>query len=799
MSELTLKRIKNTRLEGLYQKLILGHILSDEEIERLLACAVVFLNQRAKEIRDLGFRIILLYSLKNYDYRPLYEVSLELGYMPIADAILRSTASEPNDINQLKHVVASAFLHLFCVDGKCLTVDQGRMIQFNADSSIKDGIVVAPTSYGKTEAVLSLIADKTYKCICVLAPTKSLVTQTRSRIAKAFRGQLDALVTHPDMSFPQDGRNVFVLTQERFLRIVKKHEALSFDCLIIDEAHNLLDEGSRSELLATAITVAKKRNSQMVVRYLTPFLYQPQNLSIKAAPAELKAFQVEESIKSPNIYLVDENEMLLYDQFFNEFYETQQYFDDVFDVEIRCASSKNLVYLNRPVFAEEHARELGEHCDTVLTPLVEKFCKDLEALTHPEYYLIDCAKQGVLYHHGSMSPQVRRGVEYLFAEEPECSYLATTSTLLEGVNLPATRMFILDPRRGKRYLSSASFRNLIGRVCRFKEIFGVESDLQLLQPEIYIIRSKYTRSNANLDKYIRDVCYEGRSGEDIVKNTALSEASVLEPNETMRLEENLENFEKGIISSYEGRVATTEIGRSCFRNGLMDLDVIDIEKQMEEKARSISEKVDTPESFMRAIVAIFISGTNDAGLQRLKNEKAIRFYVMMLEWKISNLPFSEMIENLLGYWRRLEKASDEAVVYVGSKWGEIPFEDSNARNWVDISSKGKKERVNLAIVRLNEEQEFIEHKLLRFADVLHDVNLIKEEFWALLKYGTSDESIVALLNDGLSHSLIKVLTHKYGFDPESWNVERRLPNELLERMKDEDENLFLILEAVQYV
>ena len=52
-------------------------------------------------------------------------------------------------------------------------------------------------------------------------------------------------------------------------------------------------------------------------------------------------------------------------------------------------------------------------------------------------------------------------------------YLFTTSTLLEGVNLPAKNIFILSEKIGLTKMSDLDFRNLIGRAGRLtKELSG---------------------------------------------------------------------------------------------------------------------------------------------------------------------------------------------------------------------------------------------------------------------------------------------------------------------------------------
>lgn len=72
-----------------------------------------------------------------------------------------------------------------------------------------------------------------------------------------------------------------VLTQERLLRVLKKDPALAFDCIIVDEAHEILENNARSRILADVIIVAQKRNPDVAFKFLTPFLADSKNLKIR--------------------------------------------------------------------------------------------------------------------------------------------------------------------------------------------------------------------------------------------------------------------------------------------------------------------------------------------------------------------------------------------------------------------------------------------------------------------------------------------------------------------------------------
>ena len=65
------------------------------------------------------------------------------------------------------------------------------------------------------------------------------------------------------------------------------------------------------------------------------------------------------------------------------------------------------------------------------------------------------------------------------------------------------RLYILDNRKGLGYLSPSNFKNLIGRVCRFSEIFKEEPKLKKLEPEIYLVISEFFRNRAQVEKYLQ--------------------------------------------------------------------------------------------------------------------------------------------------------------------------------------------------------------------------------------------------------------------------------------------------------
>lgn len=104
--------------------------------------------------------------------------------------------------------------------------------------------------------------------------------------------------------------------------------------------------------------------------------------------------------------------------------------------------------------------------------------------------------------------------------------------------------------------------------------------------------------------------------------------------------------------------------------------------------------------------------------------------------------------------------------------------------------------MNLAIVRIKEEQDFIDNVLIKFVEVLHDLNLLDDVFYAKIKYGTDDEATICLLKNGLSLSSAILLLKKYRshlkIDIQESTVV--FDNTLIDEMQQANENQIIIYE-----
>ncbi len=138
-------------------------------------------------------------------------------------------------------------------------------------------------------------------------------------------------------------------------------------------------------------------------------------------------------------------------------------------VNLVAPDKSNIIYSNRGDYAEKWAQEYQESISYVVnSERVRELIDFLKDEFNKDYYLIDCLEKGVAFHHGKLPDIIRKEVEELF-QDREINNLFCTSTLIEGVNLPANNLFIVTPRKNLKDLTDFEFGNLIGRAGRLSE------------------------------------------------------------------------------------------------------------------------------------------------------------------------------------------------------------------------------------------------------------------------------------------------------------------------------------------
>ena len=360
--------------------------------------------------------------------------------------------------------------------------------------------VSAPTSAGKSFAlsldVVRRFGDGKPLNVVYLVPTRALIRQvmyeTISKLNDHGFSDVPVLCVPQWLPLAESPKGaVYVLTQERLYTLLyapPSDTANRIDVLIVDEAQEISD-GGRGLVLETVIDRSLRRNPSAAVFFSSPLRSNPNYLlslfgrqdgeffvehtspvsqtliSVRPVKNKPRAAKVEVHIGNKPVPVA---EIQL------PFNFRGQHLAKI-AVAFTQPDECSIVYANEPAAAESMAEAIAAEL-----PVVAELSDDVRDLidfvrehVHPKYRLADCLERGVAFHYGNMPQIVRSRIEDLLKSRL-LRFVCCTSTLLQGVNLPAKNIFIENPKKGRgRPMRPGDFWNLVGRAGRLaKEFHG---------------------------------------------------------------------------------------------------------------------------------------------------------------------------------------------------------------------------------------------------------------------------------------------------------------------------------------
>lgn len=761
--------LNNSNFINTYKNFILKRFdyLTDDDYSKILAFALLMFKSKNIELIKFGYNLIVSYSIYKDDLIPLYEISLYNWNTPILKLIQKSNCKykRNNFFEEIENISAEYLKS----ENKDIyyTKEQLEMQEdfINIDS---DTAIIAPTSFGKTELLKDYVNNNYLKRnICIIVPTKVLINQLRGDFQNFFKNHQvqPKIVTHYDTKFDETKSNIFILTQERLFKLVfDKKTRVVFDTLLIDEAHNIFEKNERAILLAKTIILLKSINNNLQIKYFSPIIENFNSLYAKYVDNNLiKEIKVQPLIKVNRFYIADfkEKKHQVYDEMTNDFFDLEEHLiEDKFNFIFDKSMSKNLLYFNSPNSIRKEIHEFVSKLNIIDDPILDDIINSLKDYVHKDYDLIDCIKHGVVYHYGVMPDNVRMFIEACTKEHKFIKFVFCTSTLLEGVNMPFDKMFICEIKKGKANISYHQLKNLIGRVNRYSTIFdNSNGSLKNLISEIYFIKDKNSKSN--YDNFIKErlsLYLSDETKKDKITNPLLESSNTNIPEKEMQYLSslvdniNIENKEKYIIK--------TEIGKAMLESNVIEFDIKKYEYAIEDKIK----KCNIDDDLLDKICSIFIEdieleSDNKFAIYRLKQEKAKNYYRMFFQWRMKNASLTEKISRTIHYWKNY---GDKKNIFVGERWGNKKRNFTDIKKlYIDITNMPDKEIVNYAILRLKEEDEYIDYSLMKFIELLYKFKKVSDKEYNLIQYGTDNIVQIFFLKDGLSSELSQLLSTKY--------------------------------------
>lgn len=746
--------------------------LTNNEKTYILTTSILFYQQYEKDPRylsfaDLAYYIVLKYALTYKQYQPLFDFSVNFGFYPIAKSILDGDYLKEGKISD--HFIL-ARLEDFYKKGYIETLEQNfRSKSFLEDSS-NEKCYLAPTSFGKSSIIIDYLKksiDRNLK-VAIIVPSKSLLMQTYRMIRKE---RFNSKILIHDEMYNNEEKFIAVFTQERALRLLKRSK-IYYDILIIDEAHNLLKKDRNSNrfiLLARLINRNRIINPNQKVVYLSPLINDVQNLRINQ-DQKITDHTIKFNIKEPDLfeYRIDKN-IYLYNRFLNQFFKIESSIDlDKYIIE--KSGKKNFLYQRSPRKIEVLAKKISE---TVATKTYENdeistIVKNLENEVHKDFYAIEYVKKGVIYLHGKIPDLIKEYLEEKFSEIPEIKYIVANTVILEGINMPIDTLFIYNTYS----LNGKDLINLIGRVNRLNTIFEKSiADFNKLNPKIHFINTgEYSNPHTKKIEQLRS-----RSFADVVKNPLLEEFDIknlklngvrkekeeekineLISNEELLFknpENNYEEIQKAFVEA--DILGYYESPRILINNFIIKQNLIQTNQKTDWNSMDVIEKIN-----YLFIEDLILTDFEFGRLENIEARKYYRNYIYINRKK----SFKERVNSQFDFFVERAKSTnpDDRLYYMGETYGNTykfseKYAETKKKVFVDLNEESDISKVNLSIVKLKIEDDFISFKLNKFIVLLFDFDLITKDEYHEIVYGTTDENIIALTKYGLNISLVNKL------------------------------------------
>jgi len=367
----------------------------------------------------------------------------------------------------------------------------------------QDVITVAPTSAGKTHIILSYLTKEMIESdgafAAIIVPTRALISEVASKlyeIAKEqnFEEEIDICTVPQDKIYAD--KTFFVMTQERLFDALQSGD-ISFDYLFIDEAHNITDE-SRGVLLHLTIEKVLENSLPQVIVSMPSASYQD---SFSTVFQDIK-FTKKITDFSPVAKIMMEvravgRELELQRLDTNNIVRIQKGFRDkhLSDIVLRFGKgSSNIIYRNQTDHCENIAQNIANKInDFEITSELEEAADYVEEFIHDRFTLASNLRKGVAFHYGPLPSSLRVMIENLVKED-QIKFVACTSTLAEGVNLPAKNLFLFKPMQSKGMgapdrIEDVKINNITGRAGRMLEHFA--GNIFIVEPDEWQVKDYF--------------------------------------------------------------------------------------------------------------------------------------------------------------------------------------------------------------------------------------------------------------------------------------------------------------------
>lgn len=772
--------------------------LSEKEYLDFLRFSDILCRSDRYEAKNIAYKIIsLLYVFYSGDQMfklQAYNVLIKLGNFPSIKLVLGDTEVDSDEIliDQIvkeTYQVAPDSTHIF-------TDTQYKLFEKMKDSNHFS--FSGPTSFGKSfifESFIKYLIEKKNGSdnIALLVPTRALINQVSSKLKLVISNKKYKILTNPIVPLlykQSETRFIFIFTPERLISYLSESNPV-INYLLIDEAHKLLSEtDTRAPLFYHALMLAKRKSINLY--FSSPNVPNTDVFLKLVGNSVEETLSIKENSVAQNRFFIDciEKRAVYFSEYADEHeLEYSGYASDP-NSNLRNAINKlgnnnpNIIYCNTKNDTIQYALDYANTLPYKSDDKLEQLIKLVQDTMHEEYYLVDCLKKGIAYHFGGLPQRIREKIEYLF-QKRNISNIFCTSTLLEGVNLPAKNIFILSNAIGLTKLSKIDFWNLAGRAGRLtQDLSGNIVCLRIVDK-----KNRWENPAKDLqvvkDKTINEVSSvlmtnKGKFYVNIGKS--IKDEPFTRQNVTDNEKRMLDSY--GNILAYHALSKTDSILRSKF------IDSNDQSKEIIgylEKINKVPEKILSQSSTIKLIYQnkilsspykfknvpvntsyqeclallnnlydVYSWGIEESGGRSpmVRNRAVLGYYAVLMSSWINSQPLNVIIKKTINYFdenrKEISLNNRDVVIFEKNNRSHINFVVNNVTSDIENILRFKikiyvKNYIDLLNVRFQNKNEVI--------DIPNWDNY--------LEYGTTDLLIIELQNLGFQRHIASFLKKKY--------------------------------------
>jgi hypothetical protein len=442
---------------------------------------------------------------------------------------------------------------------------------------------------------------------------------------------------------------------------------------------------------------------------------------------------------------------------------------------------KSIVYCNTKEDTINYSLDFAKTLPIKVNSEIDEVVKLVQDYLHKDYFLIECLRHGVAFHFGSLPQRIREKVEYLFSERI-IDYVFCTSTLLEGVNLPAKNIFILSNAIGLSKFTDIDFWNLAGRAGRLtKELSGniictrvIDKKNRWDNPEkdLKIVKSKSIKSVQPLlisgkKNFFKNVGASLSGSKSTKKNPTSNEISLWNQFANIALIHEIRSDDSVLRSNFIAKnpdaqkilnaqkrknkvpeyiLGTTPTIKAKYQNRVISFDNLDDFVLGDEISYQIVLQ-------NLKVLAQFYNWKDEESIGRdpmYKSEKSLLYYATIMNNWLNSTPLNMMISNTIKYYK------STGVIY-NNKREAIQFNSSNPYHINQIINELIGNIDNILRFKL---KNYFENFHLLMCEKLGKENAGYN--WSeYLEYGTINHKVIELQNIGIPRHLALFILKKH--------------------------------------